>query len=191
MNLPVSIGKRGSRWAAFAILIGLIILFCTTIIAPLVSAQLELNDEIETARKQLGRLEIIIERNKDRQAQRAIPIKDDIWGAESPAVISAKVQEQVQSVSAQNNISLISISQTQTRYSDKFLTSGLVIEGHGEMAEFVDLFTALEASRPLLFLDKLKVRQYQPPSGLKSGERLPIAVRFELHAPYRTEAKAR
>ncbi|MGV2974298.1 type II secretion system protein GspM [Roseibium alexandrii] len=185
----MTIGEKGNRRAAVSILIGLIIFFCTTVIAPLVSAQWEMSGEIEAARKQLGRLESIIERNKDHQAHRTGPATDDIWGAESPSVVSAKVQEQVQSLAAQNNISLISISQTQARYSDKFSTSGLVIEGHGEMAEFVDLFTALEANRPLLFLDKLKMRQYQPPRGPMPGERLPVAVRFELHAPYRAEAE--
>ena len=61
---------------------------------------------------------------------------------------------------------------------------GLVIEGHGEIAAFVDLFTAVERSQPALFIDNLILRRYQSPNGPQPGSRLPLSARFEIHAPH-------
>lgn len=188
MSWLASLSRRDARLLALVILAFFVWLLYTLIAEPLLAAQSTLSTEIETSRKQLGRLETILSRAEGNQTTQRGNQPKSTWQGASPPVIAANVQRKVQSLAQSKGLTIVSISQTQSRFDEEFQTVGLVIEGHGEIAAFVDLFTTLERNRPLLFVDKLMLRRYQPPGNTPTGTRLPLAARFEVHAPHQLEA---
>jgi hypothetical protein len=179
-----ALSARDRRILALALLGLLVFLLYAVILGPVLASQSALNAEIETARKQLGRLETMLIRSMESMSGATGTPAQITWEGASPSVIAANVQKQIQSLAQASDITVVSISQTETRFSDDFLTAGLVIEGHGEIAAFVDLFTAVERSQPALFIDNLLLRRYQSPNGSQPGSRLPLSARFEIHAPH-------
>lgn len=187
MTLLTSLSARDRRLLALLLLALVAWAAYALVLSPLTSAQAGLSAEIATARKQLGRLEAVVARsqgtahaNPDTQPARAT------WEGTSSSVIAANVQSLVQSQASIHGITIVSISQTQTRFAEDIQTAGLVIEGHGEIAAFVDLLSALERNQPMLFVDNLMLRRYQAAGD--TGGRLPLAARFEVHAPHQLEA---
>ncbi|MEM9634953.1 MAG: type II secretion system protein GspM [Pseudomonadota bacterium] len=187
MTWLTRLSPRDSRLLALLVTGVFLWLVYALVISPLTSTQTELNADIMAARKQLGRLEAVLARAQGTQSAVSNEAQF-IWSGTSPPVIAANVQSEVQSLAQSHGVTIVSISQTQSRFSQDFQTAGLVIEGHGEIAAFVDLFTKLEHQQPILFIDKLMLRRFQSPSPSSAGARLPLAVRFEVHAPHQLEA---
>ncbi|WP_346891509.1 type II secretion system protein GspM [uncultured Roseibium sp.] len=179
------LSPRGRRLAALALLgLGLWLVWAG-LVSPLIAAQDELNVRIASARGQLGRLETIIARTQASADIETADTANRTWAGASKPVIAAKVQKQVQSQATSSGITIVTVAPTQSAFAKDIDTAGLVVEGHGEIAAFVDLFAALERNRPILFVDHLVLRRYQGSTGPKPGERLPLSARFEIHAPYR------
>ncbi|MEL7529218.1 MAG: type II secretion system protein GspM, partial [Pseudomonadota bacterium] len=163
MSWLTSLSQRDARLVALAVLVLLVWLGYALVAEPLLAAHSTLSAEIEASRKQLGRLETILGRAGSENETRQGNQPQTTWQGTSPPVIAANVQKQIQALAQSRGLTIVSISQTRSRFDEEFQTAGLVIEGHGEIAAFVDLFTTLERNRPLLFVDKLMVRRYQPP----------------------------
>lgn len=181
-----SLSPRDSRLLAIAVAAVLLWVFYGVFAGPLFSVQTALSDELENARKTLGRIEEVVARARESKATGSTSSQQQaIWEGSSVSVIAANVQKQVQSLAQSNGITIVSISQTQSRFSEDIQTAGLVIEGHGEIASFVSLFTELERQQPMLFIDKLMLRRFQSPGTQAPGSRLPLAARFEVRAPHR------
>lgn len=188
MTWLTALSARDRRIVALALLAVFVWAAYAFVLSPLVAAQSNLTNDIETARKQLGRLEAVIARTSGTGgSEGATPAPNATWDGTSPSVIAANVQSLVQTLASQNGVTIVSISQTQSRFAEGVETAGLVIEGHGEIAAFVDLLTALERNQPMLFVDNLMLRRYQAPSGDGAASRLPMAARFEVHAPHQLE----
>ncbi|WP_306143137.1 type II secretion system protein GspM [Roseibium sp. MMSF_3412] len=187
MNFLSSLSRRDARLLAIAFLLLLIWVFHALIAAPLLAAHATLSSEIDSSRRQLGRLDAVIGRVHQGQSAGQGDQLQSTWQGTSPQVIAANAQKKVQSLAQSAGITLVSISQTRSSYDQTFRTAGLAIEGHGEIAAFVDLFTALERNRPLLFVDKLILRRFLPPGNTQKGSRLPLSARFEIHAPHQIE----
>ena len=187
MSWLSSLSPRNARFLAIVILVVFVWATYTLIVKPLVIAQSDLNAEIASAHNQLNRLETVLARHDGSLSTATSNQPDAAWTGASPPIIAANVQSLVQTLAQENGITIVSISQTQSRYSENVQTAGLVIEGHGEIAAFVELFSTLERNRPLLFVDTLMLRRYLPPGNTPPGTRLPLAARFEIHAPHHLE----
>lgn len=187
MNFLSSLSRRNARLLALAFLAPLVWVFYALVAEPMLAAHATLSSEIDASRRQLGRLEAVLGRIHPGQSAEQGDQLQSTWQGSSPQVIAANAQKKVQSLAQMAGITLVSISQTQASYDQTLQTAGLVIEGHGEISAFVELFTALEGNRPLLFVDKLFLRRFQPPGNPAPGTRLPLAARFELHAPHNLE----
>lgn len=177
--------SRDRKLAALALLGMSLWLIWAGLVSPLMAAQDNLTIRIASARGQLGRLETIIDRAQASADIETADTANRTWAGASKPVIAANVQKQVQSLAASSGITIVTVAPTQSAFAKDIDTAGLVVEGHGEIAAFADLFTALERNRPLLFVDRLVLRRYQASAGPKPGERLPLSARFEIHAPYR------
>lgn len=182
-----TLSPRDSRLLALLVLAFLIWIGGQLIVSPLVTAQSSLSGEIEKARKQLGRIEAVLARANSSDAPSTAPETQANWQGTSSSVIAANVQNRVQQLAQTKGVTIVSISQTQSKFSEEFETAGLVIEGHGEAAAFVDLFSDLERHQPILFVDNLVLRRYRSPAGQVPGSRLQLATRFEIHAPHHLE----
>ncbi|KZM47464.1 type II secretion system protein GspM [Labrenzia sp. OB1] len=189
MSWLTKLSARDRRIAALALLAVIVWVAYAFVLSPLVTAQATLTNDIDIARKQLGRLEAVIARTRGTGGtEGAAPAPNASWHGTSPSVIAANVQSLVQSLASSNGVTIVSISQTQSRFAEGIETAGLVIEGYGEIAAFVGLLTALERNQPMLFVDNLMLRRYQAPSGGGAASRLPMAARFEVHAPHQLES---
>lgn len=177
--------SRDRKLAALALLGMSLWLIWAGLVSPLMAAQEDLAIRVASARNQLGRLEAIIARAQASSDVETADAASRTWAGASKPVIAANVQKQVQSLAAGSGITIVTVAPTQSAFAKDIATAGLVVEGHGEIAAFVDLFTALERNQPMLFVDRLVLRRYQGSTGPKPGERLPLSARFEIHAPYR------
>lgn len=182
-----NLNTRDSRLLALIVLGAVIWVMFSFVIAPLITVQTSINADIDHAQKRLDRLNAVVLRIEQSRTGTKQKLPTTTWIGSSASVIAAKVQKEVQSAALTNGVTIVSISQTKSRYDETIKTVGLVVEGHGEIASFVDFFSILERHQPLLFIDGLMLRRYQATPGLVPGARLPLSTRFEIHAPLNLE----
>ncbi|NBN65944.1 type II secretion system protein GspM [Pannonibacter tanglangensis] len=183
--------QQQRRIIAWAVLAGLIIVVWSVVIEPLVTAHGDAGARLAQAQLQLQRLERAI---GDAEAQlKADTLSDrgtgapDIWQGENTTLVSASLQQLVQSVSAQSGLTLVSVAEEDRRKVGDVPAVGIVVEAFGDMTAFVDLLLALETHRPIVLVDDLLIRRYQRPAGPLIGDRLPLSARFSIFAPVAPE----
>lgn len=173
---------------AWAILFGLLLLLWNVVIAPLVSTHIDTSMRLNQARLQLYRLEgTIAEAEAQLQTpdslSAGIPGSAEIWQGENAALVSASLQQLVQSVSSQAGLTLVSVADEDKREIENVPVVGIVVEAFGDIGAFADLLVALEIHRPIVLVDDLLLRRYQRPTGPQIGDRLPLSARFSVFAP--------
>ena len=181
-DMAVQLRVVGSRLAAL-VLLGLLVWSVVGLVAwPAYRNYRELGDELRDVRMQMGRVEAILSSSSQ------VPVAGDSsgqgWRGQSRSIVAAKVQEFLQGEARNHGVSIISISPLQKRPFERFDAIGLRIECEGEIGAIRDLIGTMENAQPFLFITGADLRRQQIFGARQPGQKLPLAARFDVYAPF-------
>ncbi|PTW61057.1 type II secretion system (T2SS) protein M subtype b [Breoghania corrubedonensis] len=185
-DLVLGMRSFGSRVAAVGLL-GLCLWGAGAMVAwPVLERYRQLGSELIDVRAQMGRIDAIL--SSSNETPTASDSSGQSWRGQSRSIVAAKVQEFLQGQARRHAVSVISISPLERRPFEHFEVLGLRIECEGEIGAVRDLIGAMENAKPFLFITGVDLRRQQIFGTRRPDQKLPLAARMDVYAPFVQEA---
>lgn len=182
-----------SRLTAVALLLAMLAAAYLYVVAPLVTAYRDADEEIQTTRDLIARYESIATTRQTYQDQRVELSSRQVGSgvyllAESDALASAELQGRIRDTVAAHGGTLRSIQTLPAEADGEFMRVAVRVQFTASLASIHHILYTLETNRPFVFLDNLDVRNRRARRRKELENTDPdLTIRFDLAGYLRPE----